>query len=326
VSAAGRAAPAPRVASAGRRRTSAGVRAERLGRVKVTLDQVRATCDRKARRDADPVGIVHRYEDPADRELVALVAACVAFGNAKVIRAKLDDLLARVGPSPARAAEDLRSLRGALRGWRARVFRGDDVARLLAGARVLQRRHGSLGALFEAELAKEDAGRASDGGKRGGASSADSDALREALGAWCDALREAGGLRTDGPRRGPAHLLPDPRGPSGCKRLLLLLRWMVRPADGIDLGMWNVSPARLLVPVDVHIHRLARNLGFTTRTQTSWKTTEEITRALARFDPADPVSYDFALCHMGMLQRCPSRRDEALCAGCGVQPVCRHWT
>jgi uncharacterized protein (TIGR02757 family) len=282
----------------------------RVRRVKAALDAVRAGCDRAARRDADPVGIVHRYRDPADRELVALAAACIAFGNAKVIRAKLEDLLARVGPRPARAAEDLPALRARLRGWRARVFRGDDVARLLAGARAVQREHGSLGALFEAEMAR---------------ASGQPEALREALAAWCDAIRAAGGLRRDGPRRGPAHLLPDPRGPSGCKRLLLFLRWMVRPADGVDLGMWRVPPAALLVPVDVHIHRLSRNLGFTRRADTSWKTTREITAALARFDPADPVSYDFALCHMGMLQRCPSRRDAALCAGCGVKPVCVHW-
>ncbi|HEY6461178.1 MAG TPA: DUF2400 family protein, partial [Polyangiaceae bacterium] len=115
------------------------------------------------------------------------------------------------------------------------------------------------------------------------------------------------------------------RGPSGSKRLLLYLRWMVRPADGIDLGLWPVPPARLLVPVDVHIHRLARNLGLTKRPELSWRTTEEITAALARFDPADPTRYDFSLCHMGMLQHCPSRRDAARCEGCGVQPVCVHW-
>lgn len=288
----------------------------RLSRVKTALDAVRDGCDRAGRRDADPVGIVHRYEDAADRELVALVAACIAFGNAKVIRAKLEDLLARVGPRPSLAAEDAKALRARLHGWRARVFRGEDVARLLAGARAVQRAHGSLGALFEAELARAS----------GPDAPGDGEALRMALSAWCDAIRAAGGLRKDGRRRGPAHLLPDPLGPSGCKRLLLLLRWMVRPADGVDLGMWNVPPSRLLVPVDVHIHRLARNLGFTRRQSPSWKTTEEITRALARFDASDPVSYDFALCHMGMLQRCPSRRDPALCEGCGVKPVCIHWS
>ncbi len=275
--------------------------------VKAALDAVRARCDVSARREADPVGFAHAYADAHDQELVALVAACVAFGNVKAIRAKVGDLLARLGPRPTLAADDAAALRGRLRAWKHRVFRGDDVARLLAGARALQVRHGSLGAVFENELSS-----------RGGD-------LREALASWCDALRAAGGLRKDGPRRGPAHLLPDPRGPSGSKRLLLFLRWMVRPADGVDLGLWHVDASRLLVPVDVHIHRLARNLGFTRRSALSWRTTEEITRALARFDPADPVSYDFSLCHMGMLQRCPSRRDARRCEGCGVKPVCIHW-
>jgi endonuclease III len=87
-----------------------------------------------------------------------------------------------------------------------------------------------------------------------------------------------------------------------------------------------VDPALLLVPVDVHIHKLAKNLGLTRREAPSWRTTEEITTALARFDARDPTKYDFALCHMGMLQRCPSRRDLRRCEGCGVQPVCIHWS
>ncbi|MGH7293925.1 MAG: TIGR02757 family protein, partial [Polyangiaceae bacterium] len=274
--------------------------------LRAALEDVRARCDVAARREADPVGFVHQYASPEDRELVGLVAACIAFGNVKAIRGKMADLLERIGPSPSRAADDPVALGRRLRGWKHRVFVGDDLARLLSGARALQRRHGSLGAAFERELAA-----APD--------------LREALARWCDALRAAGGLRRGGARRGPAHLLPDPRGPSGSKRLLLYLRWMVRPADGVDLGLWQVDPARLLVPVDVHIHRLARNLGLTRRTQLSWRTTEEITAALARFDAADPVRYDFSLCHMGMLQGCPSRRDAARCEGCGVKPVCIHW-
>jgi uncharacterized protein (TIGR02757 family) len=197
-------------------------------------------------------------------------------------------------------------LHARLRGWKHRVFRGEDVAKLLAGARAVQRAHGSLGALFVRELTRHGD-------------------LRPALAAWCDAVRDAGGLRRDGTRRGPAHLLADPMGPSGSKRLLLFLRWMVRPADGVDLGLWDVDPARLLVPVDVHIHRLSRNLGFTERRDLSWRTTQEITAALARFDPRDPAGYDFSLCHMGMLQRCPSRRDERRCEGCGVKAVCVHW-
>jgi endonuclease III len=89
--------------------------------------------------------------------------------------------------------------------------------------------------------------------------------------------------------------------------------------------MWNIDPAILLIPVDVHVHKLALNLGLTRRRLPSWKTTEEITRALARFDPVDPTKYDCSLCHLGMLQHCPSRRDPARCEGCGVKPVCIHW-
>ena len=289
--------------------------AARRAAVRKALDAVRAGCDLEARRGADPVGFVHRYRNPLDRELVGLVAACIAFGNVRTIRAKLEDLLVRVGPSPHRAAADARALRRRLDGWKHRVFLGEDVARLLAGARGLQREHGTLGAAFRAELARADA-----------ASSDPSAALRSAIGGFSAAIRRAGGLARGGPRRGPAHLLPDAAGTSGNKRFLLFLRWMVRPKDGIDLGQWDVPASRLLIPVDVHIHKLSRNLGLTGRPDLSWRTTVEITRALAAFDPEDPVKYDFSLCHMGMLQRCPSRADAARCEGCAVMPVCVHWT
>lgn len=274
--------------------------------LKAALDAVRSRCDVATRREADPVGFVHRYADPLDRGIVGLVASAIAFGNVKTIRAKLEDLLGRLGERPAVAADDPEHLARLLRTWKHRVFIGRDVARLLAGARAVQRTHGSLGHLFEAELASKGD-------------------LREALAAWCEAIRLAGGLRRGGRRRGPSHLLPDPRGSSGSKRLMLYLRWMCRPADGVDLGLWRVDPAWLQMPVDVHIHRLARNLGLTRQRMPGWRATREITAALARFDPRDPVGYDFSLCHMGMLQRCPSRRDARLCEGCGVQSVCIHW-
>ena len=196
------------------------------------------------------------------------------------------------------------------------MFRGADVAALFCGARDVQRKYGSLEACFQRERRCARANR----------ERTDHEAMREALASWCDILRSASGLRRDGPRRGPAHLLPDVRGSSGSKRLLLFLKWVARPADGVDLGQWHIDPALLLVPIDVHLHRLGRNLGLTRRADLSWHTTEEITRGLARLDPSDPTKYDFSLCHMGMLQRCPSRRDERRCEGCGVKPVCIHWS
>jgi uncharacterized protein (TIGR02757 family) len=292
---------------------------ERSARIGATLDEVRARCDIEARLARDPVGTVHRYTDPLDQEIVGLIASSIAFGNVTTIRAKLDDALARLGPSPARIGDDEKRAHAAMRGWIHRVFRGEDIARLLVGARAVQREAGTLGAAFAREL---DTAPEADG-----QSGPD---VRGALARWTALIRDRGGLARSAARtkrRGPAHLLPDSHGSSGSKRLLLYLRWMVRPADGVDLGLWSkvVDPSVLLCPVDTHIHKLSRNLGFTSRADLSWTTTEEITRALSRFDPTDPVKYDFALCHMGMLQRCPSRRDPARCDGCGVKPVCRHW-
>ena len=147
----------------------------------------------------------------------------------------------------------------------------------------------------------------------------DRQVLREALARLCDEIREAGGVRSK-------HLLADPRAGSSVKRLVLWLKWMTRPDDGIDLGLWaDIPTSALVIPVDVHIHKLSRNLGLTARKDASWKTAAEITAALARLDREDPTKYDFSLCHMGMLQRCPSRRDPKRCEGCPVKPVCIHW-
>jgi uncharacterized protein (TIGR02757 family) len=231
----------------------------------------------------------------------------MAFGNVKALRAKIEDALDRIGPDVARAADDPEALLKKLRGWKHRVYRDRDLARLLAGARVVQREAGSLGVALARELER-------------------SGDLRAALSAWTGAIRRAGGLdEEEGGRRGGAHILADPQKGSAVKRLMLLLRWMARPADGVDLGLWPLPPAALLIPVDVHIHKLSRNLGLTRRNDVSWKTAEEITAALRRFDPGDPVKFDFSLCHLGMLQHCPSRRDPVRCEGCGVRDVCRHW-
>jgi uncharacterized protein (TIGR02757 family) len=259
------------------------------------------------RRAADPVEFVHRYQALEDKEIVALIAASLAFGNVKALRAKIEDALTRLGPGIALAADHPALVKARLRGWRHRVYRDQDLAGLIIGARKVQRAHGSLGAALAAELKQ-----APD--------------LRTALSAWVASIRREGSLEPRGNQRGAAHILADPSKGSAVKRLMLLLRWMARPADGVDLGLWQVPTERLLMPVDTHIHKLSRNLGFTDRADVSWKTAEEITAAMRRFDPADPVKYDFALCHMGMLQACPSRRDPARCEGCGILAVCRHWT
>lgn len=272
------------------------------------LRKVVADCPVADRIANDPVGIVRAVRGEQEREIAALLASSLAFGNVKSLRASILRVLDRLGPSMLPVLDSPREARRRLEGTGHRMIRDEDVWRLLVGARALQREHGSLGARFEQLWREYD------------------ENLREALASWVRQVREAGGLIPSGNRRGPAHVLPDPAKNSGCKRLLLFLRWVVRADDGVDLGLWHGVPASaLLVPVDVHIHRLGANLGWTRARTPSWGAAEEITAVLRQIDPADPVRFDFALCHMQMSQRCPSARDELLCAGCGARSLCRHW-
>lgn len=274
------------------------VKLDRNAQLRERLDALLATSDSQKRLDADPLGVVRRFLDPDDREVVGLLAALLAFGNVVAIRKSIERVLAVLGPSPARRIDEGR-LGPALQGFVHRVYRGPDVARLLENAAALRRAHGTIGRAFVAETKKSD--------------------FRGALAALSDALRGAS------PSRGMSHLVADPRAGSACKRTLLYLRWMVRPDDGVDLGLWPVSPSLLVIPVDTHVHRIALNLGLTKRKTASWKTAEEITARLRAFDPEDPVKYDFAICHLGVSRECPSRRVEALCAKCVLRSACIRW-
>jgi uncharacterized protein (TIGR02757 family) len=110
------------------------------------------------------------------------------------------------------------------------------------------------------------------------------------LSRFASTLRE----RRDGALK---FLVPSPEDGSVCKRLNLFLRWMVR-RDGLDLGLWTeVSPSRLIMPVDTHIGRIAYRLGWIATPSLTWQKAEQITEVLRGFDPEDPTRYDFSLCH-----------------------------
>ena len=270
-------------------------------RLKARLDFLAASCDRRRLLATDPVWFAHRYEAPADQEVAGLVAALLAFGNVKAVRASVARVLEVLGPRPSEGVQQSEAvLQEQLSGFVHRTWRGDDVARVLSRTAQIRSEHGGLGEAFT---------RAVEGARD----------LREGLARWADELRG------ETNRRSLKHLVADPRAGSACKRLLLYLRWMVRPADGVDLGIWSFSSSRLIVPLDTHVHRIARNLGLTDRKDASWRTAEEITARLRRLDPNDPVKYDAALCHLGISRACPSRRDERLCKRCVLKTVCVQW-
>ena len=256
------------------------------------LDGLHASYTRREHVHPDPLEVLYDYPDVRDREIAALVAASLSYGRVRSILASVRRILARM-PSPAAwlAEAGPEALHAAFAGFRHRFATGDQMAALLAGARQLIERHGSLNAAFVAQTRPE------------------AETVIDALAAFAAELRDAAG-RLD------AHLLPCPSRGSACKRLNLFLRWMVR-RDAVDPGGWTgVSPAQLIVPLDVHMHRICTALGFTRRKNADLKAALEITAAFRRFAPDDPVRYDFALTRLGIR---PDADLDAFLARCREQ-------
>jgi uncharacterized protein (TIGR02757 family) len=240
----------------------------------------------------DPVHIVRRYESGADREIVGFCAAALAFGRVASVLQSIEALLRVMGPRPAEfvrgfePARHRRDMAPLVHRW----ISGRDLTALLLVLRRMLHESGSIESFFVQgdDPASPHVGPALDA---------------FSTRALTTDLREAYGRRV--PRqRGVSYFFPRPSAGSACKRLNLFLRWMVR-RDAIDLGVWSaIAPARLVVPLDTHVIRLGRCLGLTRYTSPGWRMAVDITSALRSFDPADPVRFDFALCHVGMMNAC----------------------
>lgn len=239
---------------------------------------------RERRLDSDPLVFAHRYADPADREVVAFLSASLAFGRVASIQASIARVLDALGPRPAEFLEvwDERNL-PALRAFRHRWVTGKDVEDFLRMVKRARHAHGTLGALF----AKGDG--------------ADSDYVAALSSFHRNLLALA--RRSVAPSRGLRFLLPSPEGGSACKRSHLFLRWMIR-REGFDLGLWTggrFTPARLLLPMDVHLHRISRRIGLTRRNAADLAASREATSWLRLISPTDPVAYDWPLSRLGIL-------------------------
>jgi uncharacterized protein (TIGR02757 family) len=104
----------------------------------------------------------------------------------------------------------------------------------------------------------------------------------------------------------------------------LFLRWMVRPEDGIDCGVWTaVAPRQLVIPLDTHIARISSYIGLTAMRSPGWAMALDITRSLRRLHADDPVRYDFALCHLGIAGDCPRKRNLEKCIRCPIVAICK---
>lgn len=279
--------------------------------LKPRLDELYLTYDRSF-LDSDPLLFPHRYTDPRDVEIVALLASTLAYGSVVTIKKDIQKVLTVLGPRPHDAVVSMEPdvMLARLAGFKHRFTTARHLAWFFHVVRQGLGEYGSLEELF-LEGYEPDA-----------------PSIKGALTAFVGRLTgydprpvysDAAGAKADG----ALFLLPSPKTGAACKRLNLFLRWVVRRDDDLDLALWKrVSPAKLVIPLDTHIARISRAIGLTARKSSDWKAAEEITNTLSALDPADPLKYDFAITRLGILGDCVADARNSRCDGCSLADVC----
>ncbi len=228
--------------------------------------------------ESDPVSIPHLFTKKEDIEISGFLTATISWGNRKSIVSDAEKLVRMMDYSPfdfiLNASEQEITT---LDTFYHRTFNGIDTAFFIGSLRNIYSSKGGLEPLF---------------------SGINREGMKETLVRFRSAF-----LETDHQPRSEKHI-SDPSKGSSAKRLLMFLRWMAREDKrGVDFGIWrNISPSSLLCPLDVHSGNVARKLNLLMRKSNDWLSVEELTSVLRKFDPSDPVKYDFALFGLGVFE------------------------
>lgn len=236
----------------------------------------------------DPVQFMYLQTRKIDREIAGFLAALMAWGRRDIVIAKTNDLLSRMGASPADFVRNFRDDdERVFQGFVHRTFNEEDIVGLI---RVLNRiisEYDDLESFWS--MCYSEAG-------------SDPAVL---MGVF---RKEFLRLGPDLPKRTHRHIT-NPEIGSASKRLWMFLRWCVRQNSPADPGIWTFMPAsELRMPLDVHVARQSRELGLLKRKSNDRLAVEQLTTVLRVLNPEDPVRYDYALLGIG-LRRNREKRD-----------------
>ena len=237
----------------------------------------------KTKLEPDPLQFPHLFKDEKDIEVMAFIASVFAYGNVRQIINSLNKFLLVCDNKPYHfiknySVKDFQTQYSLIH----RFYSSKDITQLFHLLNLAYREFGSLKKLFLSDYKETD------------------ENVKNAITNFSDFFLENTRREFGIVSNGMKFMFPLPEKGSACKRMNLFLRWMVRK-DELDFGFWGEIPtSKLIIPVDTHIARICRQLKLTKRKNVSWKMAEEITNNLKKFDPDDPVKYDFAICHIGM--------------------------
>lgn len=249
----------------------------------------------------DPIIFPSRFDRPQDIEVVALIASSFAYGSVNLFIKKIDEVLNNLGKSPYEYILNFdieKSNKNMFDNFRYRFNNGDDVLALIYGLSKTLRKWGRLKNLFLNYFEK----------------------TKDLKSSLIEFTNEIKRYINDEPyfsnkKLNVNRLIASPEKKSACKRLNLFLRWMVRDQD-IDFGIWKeIGKENLIIPLDTHVGRISRCLGLLKRKSNDWNSAVELTNSLKKFDPHDPLKYDFALCHIGIERVC----NQQNCDGCIIK-------
>jgi len=249
-------------------------------KIKETLDYYVTRYNVSGFIDNDPIQIPHQYQHPQDIEITAFWTAMLAWGQRVTIINKATELFALMGNSPHEfILNHSEKDRKRFLDFKHRTFQPTDTLYFLEFFQQYYRKHERLESAFSQFITPEN------------------EDISPALEGFHNLFFDL----PDSPARTRKHVA-TPARKSTCKRLNMFLRWMVRNDNqGVDFGIWkNINPAQLMIPLDVHVERIARKFGLIKRKQRDWKTVVELTQFLRKLDPNDPAKYDFALFGYGI--------------------------
>jgi len=225
----------------------------------------------------DPIQFLHKFkENKKEAELYGFIASLFAYGNRKMFIKKLDEIFEKAD------GDILEFVKSGdfslLKGIEYRFSKENDIIPIFQILSKLYNESEGLGELFEYGYSKDKT-------------------ILTLLNVVIDYFY-ARAPKTAG--QGFYHMLPNPRNGGAMKRMNMLLRWFVRKS-AVDIGIWDfVKPSELLIPLDVHVARISREMGLLKRKSNDFKSVIELTEQLKMFCPEDPVKYDFAMFAYGI--------------------------
>ena len=239
---------------------------------KVELDELVKKYETKEFIKNDPIQFPHRGKSKEEIELLGFLASLFAYGNRKIFINKLEylfkfaegDIVAYIKNG------DFTNLKG----FEYRFSKDFDIIQIYKCLNKLYNDSKGLEELFKYGYEKDNM-------------------LQVVVDYFYSNASDKVG-------QGFFHMIPNPKNGGAMQRMNMFLRWMVRKSE-VDLGVWNfIKPSELLIPLDVHVARVSRNMGLLRRKSNDFKAVLELTDSLKKFCSEDPIKYDFAMFAFGV--------------------------